>query len=86
MSFVDVDAKQYLYTTLEAYFAHRVFAVFDQPDLKAIMNLSVTCPVSWMRVLSNEHPSLNEHLDQEKYLVTTLTWHKEELGSYLKCG
>lgn len=44
MSFIDVDGKQYLYTTLEAYFAHRVFAVFDQPDMKAIMNLSVTFP------------------------------------------
>lgn len=59
MSFVDVDGKQYLYTTLEAYFAHRVFAVFDQPDLKAIMHLSITCPMSWTQVLSNEHPIRN---------------------------
>lgn len=59
MSFVDVDSKQYLYTTLEAYFAHRVFAVFDQPDLKSAMTLSVVCPISWTKVLSNEHATFN---------------------------
>lgn len=60
MSFVDVDHKQYLYTTLEAYFAHRVFSVFDQPDLKATMTLSVICPLPWTKVLSNEHATFNQ--------------------------
>jgi aminopeptidase N len=53
MSFVDVDKNQYLYTTFEPHFAHRVFALFDQPDLKAAMTLSVTCPLAWTKVLSN---------------------------------
>ena len=63
MSFVDVDQKQYLYTTLEAYFAHRVFAVFAQLDLKAVMTLSVICPHSWTKVLSNMHPTFNLELN-----------------------
>ena len=37
VSFVDVDEKQYLYTQFEPHYANRVFAVFDQPDLKAPM-------------------------------------------------
>lgn len=37
VSFIDVDEKQYLYTQFEPYYANRVFALFDQPDLKAPM-------------------------------------------------
>lgn len=44
VSFTDVDKKQYLYTQFEAYYANRVFACFDQPDLKATMTLNVICP------------------------------------------
>jgi len=53
VSFTDVDGKQYLYTQFESYFANRVFALFDQPDLKAKMRLNVISPKEWKRVLSN---------------------------------
>jgi aminopeptidase N len=55
VSFVDVDTKQYLYTQFEPYYANRVFPLFDQPDLKAKMRLSVLCPKDWKKVISNEH-------------------------------
>ncbi len=46
--FVDpVDSAVYLYTQFETYDAHRVFACFDQPDLKATFALTVHAPAGW---------------------------------------
>jgi len=54
--FVDpVDDEVYLYSQLETADACRVFACFDQPDLKARFAFTVTAPVGWL-VLSNEQP------------------------------
>ncbi|HEY6799665.1 MAG TPA: aminopeptidase N, partial [Agromyces sp.] len=51
--FVDpVDEAVYLYTEFAVAEANRVFAVFDQPDLKARIRFTVTAPADW-RVLSN---------------------------------
>jgi len=51
--FVDpADDEAYTYTQLFLYEAHRVFACFDQPDLKAPWTLRVTAPTAWT-VLSN---------------------------------
>jgi aminopeptidase N len=41
-----------LYTDLETFDAHRVFACFDQPDLKATFEFNVRCPDTW-QVISN---------------------------------
>ncbi|MBL8929475.1 MAG: aminopeptidase N [Kineosporiaceae bacterium] len=50
--FVDpVDKETYLYTQFEVADARRVFACFDQPDLKATFTFTVTTPSHW-RVLS----------------------------------
>ncbi|MDP8927140.1 MAG: aminopeptidase N, partial [Actinomycetota bacterium] len=46
------DGRVYLYTQFEPFDAHRVFACFDQPDLKARTSLSVRAPEDWM-VVSN---------------------------------
>ncbi|MEU0839237.1 aminopeptidase N [Streptomyces sp. NPDC005962] len=51
--FVDPeDGEVYLYTQYEPADARRVFANFEQPDLKAPFTFSVTAPGSWT-VLSN---------------------------------
>ncbi|MBV9869319.1 MAG: aminopeptidase N [Frankiaceae bacterium] len=51
--FVDpVDKEVYLYTQFETFDAHRMFACFDQPDLKATFAFTVDAPEDW-RVLSN---------------------------------
>jgi aminopeptidase N len=51
--FVDpVDKEVYLYTQFETFDAHRMFACFDQPDLKATFAFEVDAPEHW-RVLSN---------------------------------
>jgi aminopeptidase N len=51
--FVDpVDAEVYLYTQFEVPDSRRMFAVFEQPDLKATFRFSVTAPSHW-DVISN---------------------------------
>ena len=51
--FVDpVDDEVYLYSQFETADAKRMFACFDQPDLKATFDISVTAPVHW-EVISN---------------------------------
>ena len=51
--FVDpVDSEVYLYSQFETADAKRMFACFDQPDLKATFDVSVTSPQHW-QVVSN---------------------------------
>ncbi len=46
--FVDpVDGEAYLYSQFETYDAHRMYACFDQPDLKANFQLRVKAPEHW---------------------------------------
>ena len=46
------DGRVYLYSDLETFDAHRVYACFDQPDMKATYELAVTAPADW-QVVSN---------------------------------
>jgi aminopeptidase N len=58
--FVDpVDGAVYLYTQFETYDAHRMYACFDQPDLKAVFALTVLAPRGWT-VVSNSR-ALERH-------------------------
>lgn len=51
--FVDpVDGEVYLYTQFEVPDSRRLFAVFEQPDLKASFSFNITAPAYW-RVVSN---------------------------------
>jgi len=51
--FVDpVDDEVYLYTQFESADARRMYACFEQPDLKATFALTVTAPDHW-KVVSN---------------------------------
>ena len=52
--FVDpVDHEVYLYTQFETADAKRVFACFDQPDVKATYTLAVTAPADWSVVTNS---------------------------------
>ncbi|SEG87147.1 aminopeptidase N [Nonomuraea solani] len=51
--FVDpVDQRVYLHSQFETADAHRMYACFDQPDLKATFQLTVLAPAAW-EVVSN---------------------------------
>ncbi|MGV8976641.1 MAG: aminopeptidase N [Cellulomonas sp.] len=57
--FVDpVDDEVYLYSQFEVADSRRVFAVFEQPDLKATFAFTVTAPAHWT-VVSN-YPAIGE--------------------------
>ncbi|MEY4743450.1 MAG: hypothetical protein RIR34_789 [Actinomycetota bacterium] len=52
--FVDpADGNVYLYTQFEVPDSRRMFAVFEQPDLKATFEFVVTAPKAW-KVVSNQ--------------------------------
>ena len=52
--FVDpADGEVYLYTQFEVADCRRMFPVFEQPDLKATFQFTITAPAHW-EVLSNE--------------------------------
>ncbi|GAA4661052.1 aminopeptidase N [Gordonia humi] len=54
--FVDpADGAVYLYSQFETADAKRMFACFDQPDLKATFTTTVTAPADW-RVITNGAP------------------------------
>jgi aminopeptidase N len=51
--FVDPeDGAEYVYTNFEPYEAHRLYPCFDQPDIKARYEFTVTAPQAWA-VFSN---------------------------------
>jgi aminopeptidase N len=49
------DGNVYTYSDLETFDAHRIYACFDQPDLKATFEFTVLCPDGW-QVISNMAP------------------------------
>ncbi|MBF4568952.1 aminopeptidase N [Plantibacter sp. VKM Ac-2880] len=55
--FVDpVDGEVYLYSQFEVPDSRRVFAVFEQPDLKATFAFTVTAPAAWQVVSNSPTP------------------------------
>lgn len=60
--FVDpVDGEVYLYTQFEVPDSRRMFAVFEQPDLKAKFEFVVTAPEQW-QVISNSPTPLSRSI------------------------
>ncbi|WP_448851338.1 aminopeptidase N [Corynebacterium sp. 335C] len=53
------DDETYLYSQFETADAKRVFACFDQPDLKATYDMAVTAPAAWT-VVSNSEPEVED--------------------------
>ena len=55
--FIDpVDNETYLYTQFESADARRAYACFEQPDLKATFQLTVTGPAHWQVVSNSPTP------------------------------
>ena len=55
--FVDpVDDEVYLYSQFEVPDSRRVFAVFEQPDLKATFTFTITAPAAWAVVSNSPTP------------------------------
>ncbi|WP_299796000.1 aminopeptidase N [uncultured Shewanella sp.] len=57
--FVDpIDSKVYLYSHFEPAAAQQMFALFDQPDLKASYQLTVTAPKEWVVISAMREQSI----------------------------
>jgi aminopeptidase N len=52
------DGNVYMYSDLETFDAHRIYACFDQPDMKAAYELTVRAPEGWL-VVSNMAPDVD---------------------------
>ncbi|MFD5701276.1 aminopeptidase N [Streptomyces lasiicapitis] len=61
--FVDpVDEQAYLYTQFEVPDARRVFASFEQPDLKATFRFTVTAPEGWTVISNSPTPEPRDNV------------------------
>ncbi|EHN79328.1 aminopeptidase N [Streptomyces coelicoflavus] len=61
------DGETYVYTQLFLDDVQRVYAAFDQPDLKAVFDLTVTAPEGWT-VLAN---GVTEHTGDGRWKAAT---------------
>jgi aminopeptidase N len=62
--FIDpVDKETYLYTQFESADSRRMYASFEQPDLKATFGLTVTAPSHWHVVSNSPTPAPVDHGD-----------------------
>ncbi|MEY9210776.1 aminopeptidase N [Thermobifida halotolerans] len=81
--FVDpVDGNVYLYTQFETADAHRMYACFDQPDLKATFELGVLAPADF-EVVSNTAPDV---VREPAGNGTAVRWHfppTERMSTYI---
>ncbi|MGN6428213.1 MAG: aminopeptidase N [Leifsonia sp.] len=65
--FVDpVDGEVYLYSQFEVPDSRRMFAVFEQPDLKATFRFTVTAPAHWAVVSNSPTPEPTDAGDGKK--------------------
>ena len=73
-----VDGKPYLHTQFESREAHKVFANFDQPNIKGTFEFTVTAPEAWL-VISNTE-------SDEQPSGDARTWHfarTKRMSSYI---
>ena len=81
--FVDpVDGEVYLYSQFEVPDSRRVFAVFEQPDLKATFQFTVTAPAHWV-VVSNAPVESRAEATAENGAATTVFAPTKRISSYI---
>ena len=70
--FVDpVDDETYLYSQFETADAKRMFACFDQPDLKATFAVTVSAPKHWKVVSNGATVSIDKSVDKGVHRFAT---------------
>ena len=68
------DGNVYMYSDLETFDAHRIYACFDQPDMKATYELTVRAPEGWL-VVSNLAPDVDGGVPAEDAEDGARVWH-----------
>ena len=78
--FVDpADGQAYVYTQFEVPDSRRVFAVFEQPDLKATFKFKVTVPAGWVVFSNSITPAPQKDQDAWTYDFEP----SEKISSYI---
>ena len=72
------DKKEYLYTQFEPYDCNRLLPCFDQPDIKATLNLKVIAPKEWI-VLGNSSEKEIFDFTDDNQLITKLELKNDSL-------
>ena len=87
-----VDGKDYLYTQFEPAMAMKVFAGFDQPDLKATYDIRVTAPERYTVVLNEaatrDGNTWSTRIDYplSTYLIAIVAGEYERIGDTYDAG
>ena len=80
--FVDpVDGAVYLYSQFETADAKRLYACFDQPDLKATFTVQVTAPADWQVVANGATVSVEDGPGRRRRCTTSST--TEPMSTYV---
>jgi aminopeptidase N len=74
-----VDQEVYLYSQFETADAQRVFAAFDQPDLKSVYTWHATVPAHW-KVISNSPVERTEEAGEAKTVHFAVS---ERMSTYI---
>jgi aminopeptidase N len=75
-----VDNQVYIFTQFEVADSRRVFPVFEQPDIKSTLNLSVTAPTKWTLISNSPTPDsvkVNDEMSTWSFPTTPI------MSSYL---
>jgi aminopeptidase N len=76
------DGRVYTYSNCEPADARRVFADFEQPDLKAVFHLEITAPAHWTVLANTPAPQPAPGADASAVWTFPPT---ERLSTYLIC-
>jgi aminopeptidase N len=66
-----VDGRVYTYSHFEPAAAHQMFALFDQPDLKATYTVTVNAPADWTVVSTKRESKVETAADGKRWTFPT---------------
>ncbi|MFM1825429.1 MAG: aminopeptidase [Actinomycetota bacterium] len=75
-----VDKEVYIYTQFEVPDCRRVFPVFEQPDIKGVLNLTVKAPSKWTVISNTQTP--NPKIIENDFSIWTFD-ETPKMSSYL---
>ena len=67
-----LDGNDYVYSQFEMFRAHTAFPWFDQPDIRASMNLRISVPKEWIAVSNEVEKEISMYKDSKEFLCDGL--------------
>lgn len=88
VSTVDLDGQQYVYIQTVPHYAHRITPMFDQPNLKAVFDITVAVPGKWHSITTGdvvESCSIDKFYSAESFKREKL-FYTQSLNHFSKFG